>query len=160
MVLREDILTLRAIEQDDVPALQRNCWPERTHDEIRIRMAHTISPGQQRRAYGIVALLDNEPVGYGQLSRIGRRLEICNLIVSERHRSRGIGTAIILHLLGIARAEEVNEVEIGVAKNNARALELYQRLGFEHIRETKMYLGQVEPQTVYYLSIPLLTESK
>lgn len=155
MDLLDSVVTLRPIEEDDVAALQRNCWPERTRDDVRIRMAHTITPNPRRKAYGVVGLINDEAIAYGQLSCIGRRFEICNLIVSESWRSRGIGTSMINYLLELARHEDVTEVEIGVAQSNPRALELYERLGFEKVRETKMYLGQVEPQTVYYLSLPL-----
>lgn len=155
MVLQEDILALRPIEVEDIQSLQRNCWPDRTYDEIRIRMTHPLSSATTKNAHGVVALMHGEPIGYGQLSRIGRRYEICNLIVSVDYRSLGIGTAIILYLIDLTRRLGVPEVEIGVAQANQRALHLYQRLGFEEIRQTKMYLGGVEPQTVLYLSMHL-----
>ena len=99
-----------------------------------------------------VGLYDDRPVGFGKLARWQNAVEICNLAVGDKWRSLGVGTAMVNHLVEVARQLDFAWVEIGVAKANPRALALYRRLGFVHReRERILDLGKgMEPVT--YLS--------
>jgi ribosomal protein S18 acetylase RimI-like enzyme len=46
-------------------------------------------------------------------------------------QSRGIGTTLLLHLEGVARARGFDRIRLEVAKENGRAQRLYERLGYD-----------------------------
>jgi ribosomal protein S18 acetylase RimI-like enzyme len=98
-----------------------------------------------------VASVDCQAAGFGQIVRWGRRGEISDLIISSEWRGRGIGTALIGHLIGIARQYGVCELEIGTAHSNIDALKLYRRLGFKIKSHKILDLGR-GPEAVIYLN--------
>jgi len=98
-----------------------------------------------------VATLNAQVVAFGQLTLWSRVAEISDLSVTQAQRGRGIGTALLKHLIALGAARRA-VIEIGVAQRNVRALSLYQRLGFRHDRTLLLDLGQgVEP--VLYLTL-------
>jgi ribosomal protein S18 acetylase RimI-like enzyme len=105
---------------------------------------------ERGHAWGMVAMLDGEVIGFGQLGRWGRRCEISDLIVAEAFRGNGVGTSIIVRLLDLAYQQGIQEVEIGAAVSNPRALILYKNLGFHEIQQVMMDLGH-GPEPVIYL---------
>lgn len=147
-------LYLRPIEFSDAPAVQRALWSDISLRDAEIRLRSLGEQSGRRRAWGVVAALDGTIIGFGQLSRWGWRGEICNLIVKEDSRSQGIGTALIHHLIEIARINNLRDVEIGGALSNPRALALYRRLGFQEERRLYLELGR-GPEPVVYLVMPL-----
>src|SRR5687767_3834575 len=101
-------LTVRAVELNDAADLHKNCWPHIKLPDIQLRLVGLCKVGeQQHRGWAYTAVLDGEVVGFGQLMRWGMRGEICNLIVAERWRSSGIGSALIQRLIGVAREESM-----------------------------------------------------
>ena len=61
----------------------------------------------------------------------GRYLEIDNLVVHPEHRGTGVGTALIEHLAGLARAEHCNLLVLDAYTGNHQSHRLYHRHGFE-----------------------------
>jgi ribosomal protein S18 acetylase RimI-like enzyme len=50
--------------------------------------------------------------------------------VLQDYRGQGIGTALIRAAIDMARATGLTRIELTVREQNARAIELYERLGF------------------------------
>lgn len=150
-------LTLLPFDLSQIPALHKACWPEVPFDQLLDLLSSIVGRCQRGRAWAITALQGGEPVGFGQLSQWTRCAEISDLIVSACHRGQGVGTEIINGLLEIARQQGFREVEIGVAEANARALELYQRMGFEIRRRITVDLGN-GLETVLYLGLVLFRQ--
>ena len=145
-------LTLRAIELEDASDLQKNCWPDLALPDIQLRIHGLRGLGDDRdRGWGYAALIDDEVIGFGQLMRWGMRGEICNLVVTERWRSKGIGSAIIRRLIGVAREQGMHDVEIGAAESNPHAVKLYRRLGFRDDRRVTLDLGEGMEPVIYLL---------
>ncbi|GAB4473813.1 MAG: hypothetical protein Kow00124_13150 [Anaerolineae bacterium] len=148
-------LTLRPIQPDDAPALRAGCWPDLTPEDAESRVENLCRWQQRGRGQGVVASVDGQIVGTGQLMLWNGRGEISDLIVAPAWRGRGIGTAIIHHLLAAARDSHLAVVEIGVAEANPRAFALYRRLGFRESRRVMLNLG-AGPEPVIYLDYPLV----
>jgi|YNPNPStandDraft_1061719.scaffolds.fasta_scaffold26455_4 ribosomal-protein-alanine N-acetyltransferase len=142
-------LTLRPVETDDAIPLQRTCWPYLTPAEVQWWLTSLSERRERGLAWGIVALVDGVIAGYGQLTRLGGRAEISDLIVGESWRGQGVGTAIITCLIEMARSQRFLEVEIGVAESNPRALRLYRRLGFREKRRIMLDLGNGDEPVIY-----------
>ncbi len=147
-------LILRPARIEDAADLHLACWPGQSLASVEERLAYVIARQEYENMWGLVAVVDGQAVGYGQLARWGRLAEISDLIVNEGWRGRGIGAAIIRALLKIACQNHFEEVEIGVAVANSRAERLYQRLGFTEKRRAMLVLND-GPEPVIYLSMRL-----
>lgn len=147
-------VSLRPVTLGDVPALNCKCWPGRHSEAVHDFIRDVLNRSERQLTWGIVAIVDGEVAGYGQLGRWGRIGEISDLIVTESLRDQGVGTAIIGHLLDFARQMNIQRVEIGAQTTNIGALRLYHRLGFVEKRRVMMQLGR-GPEEVVLLSIDL-----
>jgi ribosomal protein S18 acetylase RimI-like enzyme len=147
-------LTLRPVEVGDAVLLQQACWPHMALTDVQWWLSSLSERRERGLAWGVVALVDGVVAGYGQLTRLGGRSEISDLVVNEMWRGQGVGTAIINHLIELARSQQFPEVEIGVAESNPRALQLYCRLGFREKRRIILDLGSGD-EPVIYLSLNL-----
>jgi ribosomal protein S18 acetylase RimI-like enzyme len=147
-------VTLRPVRAEDARLLHAACWPDRAYTAVQIRLQTAIDLAARQRGWGRVAEVGGEVVGYGQLVRWHRYHlgEISNLAVVALWRGRGVGTAIIEDLLALAREQGIRRVEIAAARENARAMALYERLGFTPAREVILDIGD-GPERVVYLSI-------
>ncbi len=70
--------------------------------------------------------------------RIGTAL-ISELVVSKDHRNRKIGKALLDHAIELSKARDMDEIEIGVMKDNVKAIEFYKSNG---IRDEFLLLGK------------------
>lgn len=88
----------------------------------------------------LVAWADDAALGHGQLTA-GDEPELRNLHVHAASRGRGVGTAIVRAAEAAARAAGAAALSVGVADDNPRARELYERLGYvgTGIRSTTTY---------------------
>ncbi|MCP4594208.1 MAG: GNAT family N-acetyltransferase [bacterium] len=86
-----------------------------------------------------VALLDGKPVGRGALLHHGDIGRVIDLYVSVEHRRRGIGTAILLHLLSIARRTMARTICLEVDADDPPARRWVERAGFVADGETVQY---------------------
>jgi ribosomal protein S18 acetylase RimI-like enzyme len=73
----------------------------------------------------------------------GVRAWIEDVIVDEGSRGKGVGEALCVYALDIARARGVTRVDLTSRPSREAANALYQRLGFE-IRETNVYRFPLE----------------
>ena len=81
--------------------------------------------------------------------------EILNLGVAAAHRRRGIGRALVEHVMGVLGAGGVHAVYLEVRESNAGARRLYEVLGFREVaRRTRYYRRPVEDAVVLRAAIP------
>lgn len=82
---------------------------------------------------------DGRVVAYACVWIVGDELKINNIAVHRDWRRRGLGTAVLLHLLRRARAEGCADAELEVRPSNLEARRLYERHGFRETRRRKGY---------------------
>lgn len=144
------IIKTRLVRLIDVSALHENCWPHRAPSAIYQMILRAQRNADQGRGLGLVAVDDaGEAVAYAQLTLWPRCGELSDLIVGINYRGRGIGTALIQHLVKAAREMHVDCLEIGAALSNPRAVELYRRLGFKDSHEVMLNLGRGQEAVLY-----------
>jgi len=82
----------------------------------------------------IVALADKVPAGFLSVtgSEIPRRRHVGYVVIGvvRAHWSRGMGEALLTEALRWAPTAGITRLELGVMTENARAIRLYERLGF------------------------------
>ncbi|MDZ4672592.1 MAG: GNAT family N-acetyltransferase [Phototrophicales bacterium] len=118
--------------------------------KISFHLITTPPPTPSARMIGVAVWLDNTEIGWGWLTIWRDVAEISDLFIAPTHRNRGIGTALIRHLVGIAKNHACQIAEIGVGENNPSARRLYERLGFMTHR-----VIPATPQPIYYLRCPI-----
>lgn len=83
---------------------------------------------------------DNEVVGFILLQaktrpdldfiEPGKFCHIMDLIVTEKHRDKGFGTALMNSAKDWAKEHNCNFINLDVLSNNSRAITLYEKLGY------------------------------
>ena len=86
-----------------------------------------------------VAVEGSEPVGVALVARRGTEGWIGGMGVVTSHRRRGIGEATLVAALDAARAAGIERVTLEVLEQNEPARRLYERLGFEHVRDLEVW---------------------
>lgn len=82
-------------------------------------------------AYYVVAIEDNNVLGYGGMWHIVNEGHITNIAVHKNYRQKGIGNAIVNALVDIAKEKEMMGLTLEVRKSNESALALYKKNGFK-----------------------------
>ena len=81
--------------------------------------------------------------------------EILNLGVVTVHRRRGVGKALVEHILARLGGEGVRSVFLEVRESNAAARRLYENLGFQPVgRRADYYRRPTEAAVVLRTAIP------
>lgn len=75
----------------------------------------------------------DEAVGYLWVEQRERVLHLHGLVIEPDHQGKGIGPQI-MKLLETTYATEADSIELGVHESNRRALEIYERSGFNLLR--------------------------
>jgi ribosomal protein S18 acetylase RimI-like enzyme len=126
-------IAIRPLRADDLRRL--------FHDRSRPYGEQWIRRQGRSEVYVAVAELDGVPVGRVGLDFVRRAPEgaahLWAAHVEPAYQSRGIGTELMTHLEEVARARGFNVIRLGVGKENVRARQLYERLGYRVCGEEK-----------------------
>jgi ribosomal-protein-alanine N-acetyltransferase len=89
--------------------------------------------------YCCVVELDHQQIGYGIMSSGAGEAHVLNLCVTDVYRCRGIGGALLEHLMEFAMGLGVIDVFLEVRPSNTSAIRLYQNYGFSQIGVRRGY---------------------
>lgn len=78
-------------------------------------------------------------LGYGVLSVAAGEAHVLNLCTAIGHEGEGLGLHMLQALLKIARGQRAQRVFLEVRPSNPRAIDLYQRVGFNEIGRRPRY---------------------
>jgi ribosomal protein S18 acetylase RimI-like enzyme len=78
----------------------------------------------------LVAKSGQEVVGCADIYPHSEHGHVLGMFVDERFRGQGLGTALLDRLLEWARQRNISSVSLHVFPHNARAIALYERVGF------------------------------
>jgi ribosomal protein S18 acetylase RimI-like enzyme len=106
----------------------------------------------------LLAYLDGEPVGYVRLCESVRppelgdaeAIEIVRIYSEQRTIGKGIGKALMLHCIEIAKKKNKKVIWLGVWEHNENALSFYKKFGFEQFGSHIFLLGD-DAQTDFLL---------
>ena len=91
--------------------------------------------------YYVVAAEGTEIVGYAGLLAVQHEADIQTVAVRGDRQGRGLGAALLSHLLAEADRRACTQVLLEVREDNTSALRLYAGLGFEPIARRRDYYG-------------------
>jgi ribosomal protein S18 acetylase RimI-like enzyme len=110
------------------------------HEKARLALTALLRDAQLGRAW---LILDGaSAVGYVvvcfgySLEWLGRDAFVDEFYLQEQYRGRGWGRKTMAFVENAARAEGVRTLHLEVVRQNAKALELYRRLGFREHHST------------------------
>jgi ribosomal-protein-alanine acetyltransferase len=97
---------------------------------------------------------DSEIVGFLVASRLTDEWELENIVVDDRHKNHGIGTALVRRLLSEAEAAGATSIILEVRESNTPARRLYESIGFmPEGRRNSYYRDPVEDAILYRRSL-------
>jgi ribosomal protein S18 acetylase RimI-like enzyme len=108
--------------------------------DARVRTEH-ISLADSR-----IARVDGEPVGLVLMARRGRVSRVAGMGIVPSHRHRKLGASMLLPLMEDARARGDSRMVLEVIEQNAPAVKLYERLGFQRVRRLVGFVGTPSPE--------------
>lgn len=143
---------IRSIEEWDISAIRTLILQLASDlgEVFDLDNAHYLLQYQAMQQYpdiyqNYVYCIDDEVVGFISLvlyrsffHKKGTAL-VNELVVQKTHRNQKIGKALIEHAIEVAQELGFDEIEVGVMKENARALAFYRRSGFD---EEYLLLGR------------------
>jgi ribosomal protein S18 acetylase RimI-like enzyme len=143
-------ILIRPVQLMDTDGLVTHCWPNRSFIAVHNLTKRAIRCAAERRGLGLVAVGSNgEVCAYGQMVMWPTCAEISDMIVAEAYRGQGLGTAIIQSLVQTAIRIGADEIEIGAALTNPRAVALYRRLGFEDSHTVMLNLDNGKEKVLF-----------
>lgn len=83
--------------------------------------------------------LDRRPISHGVLLVAGGEAQVLNLCVDPDFQRRGLGRAMLAHLLHLGRRHRAASVFLEVRASNAAARRLYYEVGFNEIGVRRNY---------------------
>lgn len=89
--------------------------------------------------YCVLVRIDQVIVVYAVLSAAAGEAHILNVCVNKSYLRQGYGRKAVLHLLDIAKHNNVQTVFLEVRPSNVKAIDLYESLGFLEIGQRKGY---------------------
>lgn len=131
-------LTIRLVTEKDLPGVldvERNAFPLPWTEEM------FLGDLQSDTARYFLAETEGRVVGYAGSSLIVDEVHIANIAVHSDYRQRGIGRALLAHLIEKTTAEGANYFTLEVRRNNLAAQALYESQGFSVKGVRKNYYG-------------------
>lgn len=87
----------------------------------------------------IVALLNNEIVGFAGIKFIVNEADIMNIVTKNIFRNQGIGKLLLENLIQLSKSLNLTSITLEVNEENAPAIHLYKKFGFEILGIRKKY---------------------
>ncbi|MER6574435.1 ribosomal protein S18-alanine N-acetyltransferase [Nonomuraea sp. NPDC001023] len=119
-----------------VMAIERATFPLDAWSEGMMRGELADMP---RSRHYVVALADDEIVGYSGIAVAADQADVQTIAVLEKHQGTGIGSAMLTELLAEARRRGAREIFLEVRADNPRAQAVYRHFEFEEIGTRRRY---------------------
>ncbi|MDP9846740.1 ribosomal protein S18-alanine N-acetyltransferase [Streptosporangium lutulentum] len=130
---------LRRMTADDLPAvmkIEQETFPADAWSEGMLRGELNDQP---RTRHYVVALVDDEIVGYAGLFAAGDQADVQTIAVLSGWRRTGIGSAMLTELLSEAVRRGAQSIFLEVRADNPGAQAVYSGFGFEEIGVRRRY---------------------
>lgn len=103
------------------------------------------------QAYFLLALSEEEIIGYAGVWLILDEAQLTNIAVDPRHRDNGVGRCLLAELIHRVKAKGAERMTLEVRPSNAAALALYSSLGFQDYgRRPGYYLDNGEDAIIMW----------
>jgi ribosomal-protein-alanine N-acetyltransferase len=125
---------------EEVARVERASFPS---PWLAASFRHEVQRNPYARSY-VVRDAAGRLAAYASVWTIDDQVLINNLAVAAEHRRRGLGGALLRHLLRVGREAGCREALLEVRPSNGPALRLYLRHGFRHAAIRRRYYSDGE----------------
>lgn len=101
----------------------------------------------------IVAKIETEIVGFAGVIDTLDQFEITNIVVKKKFRNNGIGNALLIELIKLAKTNNKDKIILEVNNTNKPAIKLYEKNGFKNIGFRKKYYNNTDDANIMALQI-------
>lgn len=107
--------------------------------------AQLTAGGEASPAFSTIALDGDTPVALALIARRGWRIRLAAMGVVPEAKGRGVGKALLAHLITRARERDERVMELECFEQNTPGMRLYRGAGFVARRKLLGYSGTIEP---------------
>ncbi len=128
-------LTVRPADESDlsgIAALENECFSEPWSE-------NALCESMRAKTQFLVAVQDEQIIGYLGVSIIAGEGYITNVAVTEPARRRGVASKLLERLMALCRDEHAGFVSLEVRVSNLPAITLYRKYGFEVVGERRNF---------------------
>jgi ribosomal-protein-alanine N-acetyltransferase len=118
---------------DEVVAVEHTVYP---HPWTRANFVDSLSQGYEA---WVLRSLQGELLGYFLVMAIVDEAHLLNVAVSHEWQGQGLGRFLLNQSVALSRGLGMESILLEVRPSNERALEIYQRYGFNEIGRRKGY---------------------
>jgi GNAT superfamily N-acetyltransferase len=137
-------ITIRDVDPNDafwIAGLSDQLGYKSTNDKIVNRLRN-ITANKDHNIY--VAEYNNKVIGWIHAFYVLRVesdpfVEIGGMVVDERHRKQGIGTALTVKVIEWAEKRKVRKIRVRCNTTRSETHKFYERLGFTETKEQKIF---------------------
>jgi [ribosomal protein S18]-alanine N-acetyltransferase len=97
------------------------------------------------RSVLLVAVIGNDVVGYALAWHSEMRAEIHSVAVAPAHRGKGIAVGLLKRVIRVLLRRGIGTTDLNVRRDNAAAIGLYRKLGFQTVRRINGYYEDGAP---------------
>lgn len=97
------------------------------------------------RSVFLVAVIDDVIAAYALAWHSGTRAEIDSVAVAPARRGKGVAVALLNRIIGVLQRRGFGTVGLNVRLDNAAAIGLYRKLGFQRVRRVNGYYEDGAP---------------
>lgn len=120
----EDITKVVGLQTEVMP----NPWSEQAFN------------GSVKAGHGCYTLVkDEQIVAIGVVGQVFDEAELLTIAVAKQEQGHGLGTALLIDLMSLLKAQSAKQCMLEVMDGNDAAISLYQRAGFKSVAKRKAY---------------------
>ena len=101
----------------------------------------------------IVALYNDEVVGYAGIWKPIDEAHITNIVVKKDKRGKHIGTQLLKELINMAQKKNLQCITLEVNVKNENAIKLYKKYNFEEVGRRKKYYNNIDDAIIMTLKL-------
>lgn len=129
-----DAISFRRMTAEDIDAVLKIEYAAFSHPWTRGIFTDAVG------SYQCWLMFDgSQQVGHGVIQMILDEAHLLNITVKPESQGRGLGLALLTHLMSEARQQGGNECFLEVRASNTSAYRLYERFGFNEVGRRRNY---------------------
>ena len=101
----------------------------------------------------IVALYNDEVVGYAGIWKPIDEAHITNIVVKKDKRGKHIGTQLLKELINMAQKKNLQCITLEGNVKNENAIKLYKKYNFEEVGRRKKYYNNIDDAIIMTLKL-------
>lgn len=123
-----------------------------TEQQINIISKDNILTDLQTNKTKYFILKSNEDIiGYIAFDMVLENMDIHSIVIDKDYQKQGHGTYLLKYVFEYAKKNKVSNIFLEVRKSNKKAINLYEKLGFEFINTRKRYYPDNFEDALIYL---------